>query len=338
MADEQHGWLDADAAEELLRGACVGSVDDHGGTALPQLEEALRAIRTPAPAGGELPGEAAAMAAFRKASGSGERAAARSAGAPHTVRIGAAPAASPRRPRWTRPVRFCLAVSLAGCALGGVAFAGGAGMLPAPFGSHGAPVPAVSVSAAASPEEMGEEAPEAERSVPPPSAVPEAPGTPPPSKKPGGAEERPADGVPPSPSGGGAPPAPQDGGRDRSRDDDGAREPADGRDAPGGAAGGVFAKSVRACREYRADALSKDQERRLLELADGERNLDRFCDRVLAADGRTGGKAGGGQGLGDDAGGPFPPVSFPTRDAPGEGPGARPTAFPRLLSTLPVRR
>ncbi|WP_327115431.1 hypothetical protein OG206_12725 [Streptomyces sp. NBC_01341] len=350
MADEQHEWLDADTAEKLLRGASVESVDDHSRTGLPRLEATLRAVRTPAPARGELPGEAAAMAAFREASGSGRR-----AGAAHpataagtgvalsTVRIGAPPEASPRRRRWTRPVRFGLAVSLAGCALGGVAVAGGTGMLPVPFGGHGAPVPAASVSAAASPEEMGGEAPEAERSVPPPSAIPEAPRTPPPSEEPDGAEEeKPADGVPPSVTGGvGSPPSPQDGNRDRETGDDGAQGGTDGREVPEGSAGGVFAKSVRACREYRADALSKDQERRLLELADGEDNLDRFCDRVLAADDRNGGgggKAGGGQDDGGDAGGSLPPVTFHTRDAPGDGTGTRPTASPESPSTLPVRR
>ncbi|MFF4244131.1 hypothetical protein ACFYY2_06620 [Streptomyces sp. NPDC001822] len=349
MADEQHEWLDADAVEKLLRGAPVESVDDHGRTGLPELEAALRAVRTPAPAGGELPGEAAAMAAFREASGKGRRAgaahsatAAGTGGALHTVRIGAAPQASSRRPRWTRPVRFCLAVSLVGGALGGVAFAGGAGMLPGPFGSHGAPVPAASVSAAASPEEMGEEAPEVAPSAPSPSATPRAPGASRTAKAPDGAEEKkPADGVPPSVPDGVGPPAPEDRSRDRGTVDGGARDGTDGRELPGGSAGGVFAKSVRACRDYRAHALSEDQERRLLELADGEDNLDRFCDRVLAADGRDGGgdgqpgdgQPGGGQDGGEGAG-PLPSVTFHTRDAPGDGPGTRPTAFP---SALPAR-
>ncbi|MFE7747626.1 hypothetical protein [Streptomyces sp. NPDC057428] len=351
MADEQHEWLDSDAAEKLLRGASVESVDDHTTTGLAQLEAALRAVRTPAPARGELPGEAVATAAFREASGSWKR-----AGTAHSAPIagnrGALPAVriraestAPRRPRWGRTVRFGLAVSLVGCALGGVAVAGGAGMFPTPFGSHGSPVPAASVSGAASPEEMGGEAPEPERSVAPPSGTPKAPSPPPRPKETGGAEEEPADGEPPSATGGDGSPAPEGGTRDRGTGDHGARDGTDGRDVPGGSAGGVFAKSVRACREYRADALSEEQERRLVALADGEENLDRFCDRVLAADGRNGGNADEGRGDGKDhgkddggnsGGGSLPPVTFHTWGTPGGW--ARPTTFPSSPSTLSVRR
>ncbi|HWU10482.1 MAG TPA: hypothetical protein VN520_29665, partial [Streptomyces sp.] len=100
MADEQHEWLDADVAEMLLRGESVEPVDGHVGTGARRLEAALLALRVPGPPDGELPGEAAALAAFRELSRGGKRTAgaAGPAGllgqdAPHTVRIGATPAA-----------------------------------------------------------------------------------------------------------------------------------------------------------------------------------------------------------------------------------------------------
>ncbi|CAM5664081.1 hypothetical protein SMICM304S_00770 [Streptomyces microflavus] len=158
MADEQDEWLDKDAAEKLLRGEPVVPLGDRARDDALRLAEALgaaRAVRR-APAG-ELPGEDAVLTAFRQATrAGGDRLAGRSAGAAlpgqpgtlHSVHIGAAPAAPPRRPRWSRPVRFGLAVSLAGCALGGVAVAAGTGVLPGPFGGNDSPAPASSVSAA----------------------------------------------------------------------------------------------------------------------------------------------------------------------------------------------
>ncbi|WP_239919630.1 hypothetical protein [Streptomyces sp. CYG21] len=158
MADEQYEWLDKDAAEKLLRGEPVVPLGDQARDDALRLAEALGAARAArrAPAG-ELPGEDAVLTAFRQATRSGrDRLAGRSAGPAlpgqpgtlHSVHIGAAPAAPPRRPRWSRPVRFGLAVSLAGCALGGVAVAAGTGVLPGPFGGQDSPAPASSVSAA----------------------------------------------------------------------------------------------------------------------------------------------------------------------------------------------
>ncbi|MFJ4809721.1 hypothetical protein [Streptomyces longwoodensis] len=161
MADE-YRWLDGEAAERLLRGE---SPDD----AVPPAarEQAERLSRTldalsasltgsgaaeppsapaPTPAVGDpsgaLPGEAAALAAFRAAraepaaTGSGlvrigrpgQRGTARSSRRRHTVRLG-------------------LAVALIVGTVGGVAVAAGTGVLPEPFGGAG-PEPATSVSAA----------------------------------------------------------------------------------------------------------------------------------------------------------------------------------------------
>ncbi|MFB8027079.1 MULTISPECIES: hypothetical protein [unclassified Streptomyces] len=333
MADEQHEWLDADVAEQLLRGEPVGPVDDHAGTEARRLEDALHALRNAGSPDGELPGEKAVLAAFREARGGGRAGAASPAGragrqdALHTVRIGTLPAAPPRRPRWTRPVRYGLAVSLAGFALGGVAVAGGTGVLPAPFGGHGSPVPASSVSAAASPEELGAEAPDTGEQSPLPSVTPGVPVPPPASGTP-----VPPEGADRGPAASDGPAGPEGGGTDaegEDRDSGGTRDDTGGREAPGRTPAEVYRKSVKACRDYRADSLDRDDERRLLELARGEANLDRFCDRLLGADDRGGGSGGDGRGDGDDGGkdagkgaGALPSLTFPTRSAEGAQDGA----------------
>ncbi|WP_393060042.1 hypothetical protein [Streptomyces sp. LN549] len=184
MADEQCEWLDKEAAEKMLRGEPVDPADGRIRQDAERLAAVLdAAARTGRPAAGELPGEAAALAAFRAARRSVAPATAVSAPA-DTVRAartgtdgsaesesgmlapvhirsagsgtasGAAGSRGPRPMRWSRPIRFGLVASLACCAIGGVAVAAGTGMLPGPFSRH-APTPATSVSAAASPEELG---------------------------------------------------------------------------------------------------------------------------------------------------------------------------------------
>ncbi|MEV0025401.1 hypothetical protein AB0H45_24910 [Streptomyces atroolivaceus] len=362
MADEQYEWLDADAAEMLLRGEPVEPVGDHARTEARRLEAALGALRIPGPPGGELPGEAAVLAAFREASGGGKRMAGEAGPAGlagqdalHTVRIGTGPAAPRRRPRWSRPVRYGLAVSLAGCALGGVAVAAGTGMLPAPFGGHGSPVPATSVSAAASPEELETEVPDAREPAPPPSGTPRAPRPPAPPDAPEGGT---AGGDGPAGQDGGGTPDREDTGRD-SGTTGGTQDGTDGREVPGDRSPAeVYKKSVKACRDYREDALSPEDERRLLRLADGERNLDRFCDRLLNPADRDGGSGADEDGQGDDKNsgggkggdgeGSLPSITFRTQsaeghadDAPQDGPDARPTAGPTASSLsmlLPATR
>ncbi|MFD4030361.1 hypothetical protein ACFWVP_07425 [Streptomyces sp. NPDC058637] len=316
MADEQDEWLDADAAETLLRGESVEPVDDHSRAEARQLEAALREVRAPGPSAVELPGEATALAAFREASvaRTKKNATAPSSGPAgqqdtlHTVRIGAVRAPSSRRPRWTRPVRYGLAVSLAGFALGGVAVAAGTGMLPAPFGGQGSSEPASSVSVAASPEELGAGVPEAGGLSPAP--------TPPDVSSPPATPEGAGEGTAPDDDGRGGLDGDPDGSGTNRRsgdpestgDPDG---PGDGTDAPGardGTTGGnpseLYVKAARACRDYRNGELSREDERRLIDLADGERNLDRFCDRVLKDDtDGSGGSPGGGSSSGGSEGG-----------------------------------
>lgn len=329
MADEQHEWLDADAAEMLLRGESVESVDDHARTGARRLEAALLALRSSGPTDGELPGEAAALAAFRELSGGRERAAgaagpAALAGreAPHTVRIGAAQAAPRRRPRWTRPARYGLAVSLAGCALGGVAVAGGTGMLPTPFGGHGSPVPATSVSAAATPGELAGEVPGAgEQSSPPAPGTPGVPSAPAPSDVPeapdGGTDGGTAGSDGRSGQDSGDAPDREGAGPD-SGSTGGTRDGTDGREAPGRSPAEAYRKSVKACLDHREDALSREGERRLLDLAGGERNLDRFCDRLLGEGGRNGGSGSGENGEDDGGNGKGSLPSFTFRTQPAE--------------------
>ncbi|MEV7853523.1 hypothetical protein [Streptomyces sp. NPDC088183] len=329
MADEQYEWLDKGAAEKLLRGEPVDPVGGHSCTDAERLAAALdAAARSARPATGELPGEAAALAAFRTATRSAHvrtrtnaraRGAAEQAGGPagvevlEPVRIGAvsvphapAPSAGPgrfRTARWSRPVRFGLVASLAGCALGGVAVAAGTGMLPGPFGER-APVPATSVSAAATPEELGSGFTEEENPQPPPSATPGAgtsspparPATPPGDPDPGGSGRTKKHGGGSDRKPGGSASGSATGSADGTRNGN----------LPGNSgatgSGAWYAKALKACRAYRDGKLDDTSRRRLEALAKGARNLDRFCDRVIARSG-NGQNGQGGQGSqGDDDG------------------------------------
>ncbi|GGV84765.1 hypothetical protein GCM10015535_30430 [Streptomyces gelaticus] len=308
MADERYEWLDKDAAERLLRGEPVDPVGGQSCTDAERLVAALEAAaRAARPAAGELPGEAAALAAFRTAThaartrtrtnaqvkGGAEKAGG-PAGAelPEPVRIAAASVGSVssaasgrlRTSRWSRPVRFGLVASLAGCALGGVAVAAGTGMLPGPFGGH-TPLPASSVSAEATPEELdsGLTEKEAPKSKPPaspetgtsaPAADPSAPAGDPArggsgraKKDVGGGERRPGGAAT------GSAGRPENGEQPESSGNDGS--------------GAWYAKALRACRDYREGRLNDTQRRKLEALAKGAHNLDRFCDRVIEASGKN---------------------------------------------------
>jgi hypothetical protein len=277
----------------------VDRADRVGGPEAERLADALDAVRGRAGlrsgllAGtGELPGEAAALAAFRQS------------------RAGTARAR--RHSRWGRPARLGLVTALAAGALGGVAVAAGAGVLPTPFqfGSSG-PEPAVSVSAAASPE--GEEAdgdrpdvqadadPERGKDARDPSAD-SSPGTVPedPSVRKdstGGASGKGRD----QSAANGSP----DGSGDTS--DSGTSSPSDSA-ASAGDSGSDTAESsgaqdkpsgdwrqrtAKACRDYRADRLPDHLKKYLETQAKGADEVSRFCDRLLG---------GGGNGTRPDPG------------------------------------
>ncbi|WP_187285285.1 hypothetical protein [Streptomyces sp. OR43] len=334
MADEQHEWLDKEAAEKMLRRAPVDPSDGPPRNEAERLAAVLDAVaRTARPATGELPGEAAALTAFRAVRRTAARTSgvtapadpARTAGADDSAESGmlapvhirpagsgtasgAAGIRGPRPMRWSRPIRFGLVASLACCAIGGVAVAAGTGMLPGPFGRH-APTPATSVSAAASPEELGSDlTTDDETSAPPPGSPGEEAASPdasttggPESGRPdggdrtagpgretdggdGGGESR-SGGAGNKPSGGSGP-TPSPGGKD-----------GDGASGDSGDEASWYAKTVKACRDYRGGKLEEEQRKRLEALAKGARNLDRFCDRMLD---QTDGKNDDGAGQGDN--------------------------------------
>ncbi|MFD5711287.1 hypothetical protein ACFWHW_12970 [Streptomyces pharetrae] len=292
MADEQYRWLDRETAERLLRGESPDAVDPAARDQAERLAETLGALSAPPPpTSEELPGEAAALAAFRKVRAERDEERAALAEPDRTrpadaglIRIGARAGdrgANGRRPRRPRALRLGLAAALAAGMVGGVAFAAGTGALPTPF-DDSRPRPGASVSAAA------------------PSGRPLA--TPSPEGTHGGA-------------GGSVVP---DGGRP-SRDvaEEDVRERDRGPEAGSGPSGGAgrswteIASSCRALRDGRG--LDADRRRALEGAAGGFVRVDRYCDGVLrnakADSGSTGGSSGGsaasgqGQGKGDNANG-----------------------------------
>ncbi|MEV7399425.1 hypothetical protein AB0N93_03285 [Streptomyces sp. NPDC091267] len=367
MADEHYEWLDREAAERLLRREPVDPADGLPAQQAERLAAALEAAaRTARPATGELPGEAAALAAFRAVPRSASRTPAAAARPDHgpssaadgadepgvlaPVHIGRAASGTvagsagsrgPRPLRWSRPIRFGLVASLACCAIGGVAVAAGTGVLPGPFGGR-TPTPANSVSAAASPEELGSGlAPDDDGTSAPPPGSPGTKTASPPAPDSGRPEE-PSTGTP----GGSAPTGQDTGGKDDGAGqqdgtasgsagdtggtdkDDGTEQPADPQDD--NASGAWYAKTLKACRDYRDGKLDDDRRRRLEALAKGARNLDRFCDRMLdKADGDSGGDDNGAPGSGDGSAaggaGSLPSIGFSRASSvPSAGTGLAP--------------
>ncbi|MET9291247.1 hypothetical protein [Streptomyces sp. NPDC003077] len=355
MADDRYHWLDKDAAERLLRGEPVGSPQDAGAAELVGL---LRAAASPEAAGpGPLPGEEAAVAAFRQAHGAaseGARTPVGEAAAPEpplvTVRT-----ARPPRPtlgsRLGRPFRRGLAVALAACALGGVAVAAGTGVLTVPFQSS--PEPATSVTAVGTPGPYGDQPGDGQRPAdasPSGEPTPTAPGTTKPSGPTGGPTDRDGDGQDPARNGAGG----QDGGDGADGDDgddrkDGGRNGAGdgapdgkgrgkdkgkdkgekGREGDGpGREGRRFLRGL--CREYESDrrsAMARELLRRL-EREAGSRGIHAFCRQYEAHASRPD-HAGGGKEHGRDGAGWGRPGYVGGRDDQGAGwgrdqPGPRP--------------
>jgi hypothetical protein len=268
MADERYEWLDKEAAERLLRGEPVEAADEHARSQAARLSGALySAGRARYADECGMPGEAAAVAAFRMA-GAGSAA---SAGDTLTTVRSAGSARRPARGlRFGRPVRFGIVAAVAGCALGGVAVAAGTGVLTTPFGGGDDPAPTSSASAVATPG-----AP-ADGGAYSPSRNPGETGTPPVSPSAGAGE--------PGASGGG--PGTRQGIPDRSTENR-KRE--------------WYRKSAEACREYRSGRIAPESKRRLEVAAKGPERVERFCDQLLGDGG--GGDGGGGDGGGGDGGG-----------------------------------
>ncbi|MFG3271565.1 hypothetical protein [Streptomyces luteogriseus] len=273
MADEQYRWLDRETAERLLSGEPLGAVEDAGRDQAEHLARTLGALSaTPPPTSDELPGEAAAVAAFRKAraeradaaaapAATGGRAAADVCDA-GLVRIGGpgdGGTVTARPPRWARPARLALAAVLAVGMVGGVALAAGTGALRAPFGDD-EPNPGTSVSASVT---------HPERPLVSPSPGDTAQGGSTPDGAPGG-----------SPKGGAQ-------GGDAERDD-AARKPDHRKDGSGGHRGEVTA----ACRDLRDGKRLDPDRRRALRDAAGGLRVRKYCKGVLSpAAPRSGGRA-----------------------------------------------
>ncbi|MEU2335811.1 hypothetical protein ABZ608_19810 [Streptomyces sp. NPDC013172] len=274
MADEQYTWLNRETAERLLRGESLEAVDESARDQAEHLAARLGELSARgAAADAELPGEEAAVAAFRKARESAEEErtdAARRPGAAGQgadaglFRLGGAGRRPPRAPRWARPARFGLAAALAAGMLGGVAVAAGTGVLRTPFDDH-RPGPAASVSVTASPQGS----PSTESLLGGESGTPRA-GTP---SAGAGRSSGDASGKPKEPGSGSA-------------------------DTPGNRWRGALA-SCRALRDGKP--LDTSRRRGLEGFAGGSGRVDAFCRTVLG--GRTAGDRGGNGVAGDDRSG-----------------------------------
>ncbi|GHA07162.1 hypothetical protein [Streptomyces purpurascens] len=272
MADEQYRWLDRETAERLLSGEPLEAVDGADRGEAERLARTLGALSASPPlTSEELPGEAAAMAAFRKVraeradaaaalaapGGTGGRAAAEVVDA-GLVRIGTSHgggSGAVRRPRWARPARLALAAALAVGMVGGIAVAAGTGVLT-PFGGD-EPDPGASVSAAVSP-------PGRPLKSPSPSDSVQGGSTP--------------DDVPSGPAAGGA----GGSGRGEARDD---TAPKPGSGERGDGPGDSRRKIASACRDLRdGKRLNADRRRALRDAAGGTR-VWKYCKGVLSTAG-----------------------------------------------------
>ncbi|MGW1867000.1 hypothetical protein ACWCPS_15730 [Streptomyces mauvecolor] len=281
MADERHEWLDGDAAERLLRGEGVEPGDERARAEAERLSALLRSLAHNEPATSELSGEAAALAAFRKA----RPESAPDAEALGVVRVGrvAEVHPAPRRRRFA-PVRLGLAAALACCALGGVAVAAGTGVLPGPFAfDEQDPTPASTVSADVTP---GPIATSPSHALPPGSPTPDrhgpstGPGTPGDASHPASPDGSAAGGTGDTDKNG----SPQPGGT--GGDNDGSSE--------------WLARTADDCRDYRSGKLDQAKRRSLESAAHGPAAVKAFCDLLL--DGKGGKPGGAGDGTPGDKG------------------------------------
>ncbi|MEU5541067.1 hypothetical protein AB0G85_01465 [Streptomyces sioyaensis] len=317
MADDRYNWLDKDTAERLLRGEPVGARHGDGARELEQLLQAAAAVGAKVPETVELPGEEAAMAAFRRTAGRGSAAHTRSRGADEAFGGGRSTAVA-ERARFGRPVRRGFAVALAACAIGGVAVAAGTGVLPTPF-RGGEPEPASSVSAPESPGPLDTREPGAQtdgttESTPDPTSSGQAagPGTPAPGSSPGAT----------TPGG----------------------TPGTGHQGTGGTGGnsGHGDKKnllLALCQSYdsgKRDTLDRDALHRLEQKAGGPDKILAFCRAYLARYQHLG-NSGGGSGLGGATGGTGSTSGVTGGDEDDEGhPSQSPGATPPTGTSSPA--
>ncbi|MFF5702369.1 hypothetical protein ACFY7H_07680 [Streptomyces sp. NPDC012794] len=315
MADEHNAWLDRAAADELLRGGTPDPVgaDPRARAEAARMRAALDAL-TPRTAGGELPGEEAALAAFRAARATAP--ATEPAGTPAPAPGGAgeplvdlAPMPPVRIPAQRRPAtaaRFGLAAALAGVAVGGLAAVAGTGLLDRAAHLTAGPAPAVSVTADSDPAPAGDTAgpsPLAPQLRPTPSLGGGGFSYGPDASRMPGTDTRTPPGATPSPSappgtaatgGGGA--AGTDGTPDRFIDSSAGGAGSGG--AGGGHSGAEKPRPEDLCRENKAKNLSDDRREYLAKLAGGAAKVHRFCATLLDGAPRGGGvpQSGAAQG------------------------------------------
>ncbi|WP_327737002.1 hypothetical protein OG749_28090 [Streptomyces nojiriensis] len=328
MADERNRWLDEAAAEKLLRGEPVEPVgpaaDRRARDEAARLRAALDAlggVNGSLPAGTELPGEAAAVAAFRAARGGARPSAVPPVAASALPPVAAAsaeplidlgrivPAPAPRR---SRAVSFGLAAALASVAVGGLAAAAGAGLLDRPRHDSAGPGPAMSVSAGEDPAPgIGSGAPSAS---PKPTPTPLPSGSIP-TVAPGTAQ-------PPGTDGRGATPG---AGAGAGTSSGSSATAGPGKDLQGGSAatGGIGGKDgdrdtfvggdtgnkdrdrdgenrlkvADLCTDFKAGRLDEARRERLSRLANGLTRIPDYCRSVLD-DGTSGGAKRSGTQLG----------------------------------------
>ncbi|MFK0254276.1 hypothetical protein [Streptomyces sp. NPDC090445] len=314
MADERNRWLDRAAAERVLNGMpAAPDADRRARDAEDRLRAALDMLVPPqAPAGTELPGEAAALAAFRAARAGGAHTAgtadtpgSAAAAAGPVMDLGPvvplpapAPAEADAAFRRGRPVRFALAAALASVAVGGLAAAAGAGLLDRATHTSAEPAPAATLSALETP-------PPPSGGVGPTSAPQLRPD---PLRSAGGGTGGPA-----APDGSAAATGPADGsgpGPDSrfggSADSSSGAASAGGTGGTGGTGsagketlGGAnelhnqdkaTRRAVDLCEAYRSGSMNADRRDRLSRLAKGLSRIPHYCEALL--DGQRGPKSG----------------------------------------------
>ncbi|MFD8147581.1 hypothetical protein [Streptomyces sp. NPDC059708] len=310
MADEHKAWLDGATAEELLRGRAAGPVgpdeDPRARAEAARLRAALDALVPQTADRGELPGEAAALAAFRAAHAHRAPAAVSPATAPAApgavdeplVDLAPIPVVRiPAQRRYGTPARFGLAAALAGVAVGGIAAVAGTGLLDRAVHLSAGPAPAVSVSADSDPAPAGETV--GPTPVPQLRPTPEGSGGlaslgPGFTLPPNGLARTPLDAVPsqslppgaattPATGGGGA--AGTDGGGHNALTDktggknDGGNGGGNDKDRDGQGKN----RPEELCRDHAANKLGADRKQDLVRIAGGLAKIPRFCSTVLEA-------------------------------------------------------
>ncbi|WP_405535632.1 hypothetical protein OG787_16765 [Streptomyces sp. NBC_00075] len=281
--DDRYRWLDRATAERLLSGepleASLASADPETRDQAERLAKTLGALSVDAPRNdAELPGEAAALAAFRKARPTPDTAPVTEAGRDMgLVRVGGFGRSGSRaRPaRWGRPLRLGLSAALAAGMVGSVAVAAGAGVLPNPFRDDEPGRPAATVSAAERDPMLASPTPDGSRGKGVPSVRPDGTA--------GGSVDN-----------GSA-------GRDEAQE--GTAGPDQGPRSDLSLPGDWRSGLASSCRDMRSGKKLEAERRRALEkAAKGSTKVSQYCEDTLEDDPAVGSNSDTGTGTGTDPG------------------------------------